>query len=260
MFMNSTITPEIIDSLRGIANEASRAIMEIYDTHSAVVEIKADNSPLTQADKASHLIITTALKQLFPHIPVISEEGSEEENREHLKQPAYWIVDPIDGTQDFVHRTGEFCIAIGLVDGDRPTFGLVAAPTLDTVYYGGPEMGSFKKVGDGPALPIHTNELDPHVVAISRTHTIEATERYINEYYPTARHRKLGSMLKQMALASGEVDVYPVIGQPLHLWDVAAGQAVIEGAGGSLRRPDGSDIQWHETTGFKVGDFIARAK
>jgi 3'(2'), 5'-bisphosphate nucleotidase len=121
-------------------------------------------------------------------------------------------------------------------------------------------MGSFKKVGDGPAVQIRTEELHPHVIAISRTHTIEATERYIDEYYPTARRRKLGSMLKQMALASGNVDVYPVIDQPLHLWDVAAGQAIIEGAGGTVLRPDGSKIHWHETADFKVGDFIARAK
>ena len=250
----------MIDQLLTVVKRASAAIMEVYDTNSAVVETKADNSPLTQADKASHVIITTALKKRFPDIPVISEEGDEEENREHLKQRTYWIVDPIDGTQDFVNRTGEFCIAIGLVDGDRPIFGLVAAPTCDTVYYGGPDMGSFKKVGDGPAVQIRTEELHPHVIAISRTHTIEATERYIDEYYPTARRRKLGSMLKQMALASGDVDIYPVIGQPLHLWDVAAGQAIIEGAGGTVLRPDGSKIHWHETADFKVGDFIARAK
>jgi 3'(2'), 5'-bisphosphate nucleotidase len=254
------IIPDMIDQLLTVVKRASAAIMEVYDTNSAVVETKADNSPLTQADKASHVIITTALKKLFPAIPVISEEGDEEENREHLKQQTYWIVDPIDGTQDFVNRTGEFCISLGLVDGDRPVFGLVVAPTFDTIYYGGPDMGSFKKVGDAAAVQIHTMELEPHIVAISRTHTIEATERYIDEYYPTARRRKLGSMLKQMALASGNVDVYPVIDQPLHLWDVAAGQAIIEGAGGTVLRPDGSKIHWHETADFKVGDFIARAK
>ena len=254
------ITSETVDELLRIVKKASDSVMEVYNMRSAVVEIKADNSPLTQADKASHVIITTALKKRFPDIPVISEEGNEEENREILKQQTYWILDPIDGTQDFVNRTGEFCISLGLVDGDRPVFGLVVAPTFDTIYYGGPDMDSFKKVGDAAAVQIHTKELHPHVIAISRTHTIEATERYIDEYYPTARRRKLGSMLKQMALASGNVDVYPVIDQPLHLWDVAAGQAIIEGAGGTVLRPDGSKIHWHETADFKVGDFIARAK
>ncbi len=233
--------------------------MEIYNTNTAVVEVKADNSPLTQADKASHRIITKALTELFPGVPVVSEEGSEEENLANVKQATYWIVDPIDGTQDFIKRTGEFCIAIGLVDSAKPKFGFVSAPTFDTIYYGGPEMGSFKKVGSDEPVQIHTKELNPHIVAISRTHVIEATEQYIAENYATAQRRKLGSMLKQMALASGEVDVYPVIDQPLHLWDVAAGQAIIEGAGGSIKRPDSSDINWHETTNFKVGDFIAKA-
>lgn len=253
------ITPEKLNRLLAIVREASSAIMEIYNSNSAVVEIKADNSPLTQADKASHDIITKALVKLFPGVPILSEEGSEEENLKNVQRSAYWIVDPIDGTQDFINRTGEFCIAIGLVDGDKPKFGFVSAPTFNTIYYGGPEMGSFKKVGDGEPEPLHASELDPHIVAISRTHVIETTEKYIMDNYPTAGRRKLGSMLKQMALAEGKVDVYPVIDQPLHLWDVAAGQAIIEGAGGSVKRLDGSDIDWHETIDFKVGDFIAKA-
>lgn len=253
------VTPETVNSLLPMIKRANAAIMEIYDTNTAIVEVKADNSPLTQADKASHRIITKALTELFPGVPVISEEGDKEENLVNVKQATYWIVDPIDGTQDFVKRTGEFCVAIGLVDGTKPKFGLVSAPTFDTIYYGGPEMGSFKKIGSGEPEQIRTKELNPHIVAISRTHVIEATEQYITENYATAQRRKLGSMLKQMALASGEVDVYPVIDQPLHLWDVAAGQAIIEGAGGSINRPDGSSINWHETTDFKVGDFIAKA-
>ncbi|MFZ1301163.1 MAG: 3'(2'),5'-bisphosphate nucleotidase CysQ [Candidatus Microsaccharimonas sp.] len=257
-YMN--ITQETINALLSIVKEANAAIIEVYNNHSAVVEIKADNSPLTQADKASHTIITKALTELFPEISVISEEGSEAENSAIVTQPAYWIVDPIDGTQDFVNRTGEFCIAIGLVDGDKPSFGFVSAPTMDTVYYGGPTMGSFKKVGDAEPEQIYASVLNPHVVAISRSHISEVTEKYITDNYPGAELKKLGSMLKQVALADGKVDVYPVISQPLHLWDVAAGQAIIEGAGGSVKRLDGTAINWHETADFKVGDFIAKAE
>ncbi len=253
------ITKENVEALITIADQASRTIMDVYDSHSAVVEIKLDSTPLTQADRLSHDIITKGLEQLFPGIPVISEEGDEAKNRAYVMQPTYWIIDPIDGTRDFVNRTGEFCIAIGLVDGAKPSFGLVAAPTMDTIYYGGPDMGSFKKVGSSEPESIHVASLDPHVVAVSRSHVIEATEEYIDGHYPGAKRRKLGSMLKQVALAEGTVDVYPVIEQPLHLWDVAAGLAIIEGAGGSVRRLDGSDIHWHETTDFKIGDFIAKA-
>lgn len=253
------ITPDTIATLLAIVKRANIAIMEVYNAHSAVVEIKADNSPLTQADIASHEIITKGLQEAFPTIPVISEEGDEQSNLRYVQQDVYWIVDPIDGTQDFINRTGDFCIGIGLVSGGKPQFGFVSAPTRDIVYYGGPGTGSFKKVDTAEAVPIHTAVHNPHIVAVSRTHSIEATEEYIAVNYPDAQRKKLGSMLKQMALASGEVDVYPVIGQPLHFWDVAAGQAIIEGAGGSLKRPDGSAIDWHTTTDFMVGDFIARS-
>jgi len=120
-------------------------------------------------------------------------------------------------------------------------------------------MGSFKKVGGGKPEPIHVTALNPHVVAVSRSHLNEATSNYIEQNYPTAERKPLGSMLKQMALAEGIVDIYPVLDQPLHLWDVAAGQAIIEGAGGSVKRFDGSTINWHDATNdFKIGDFIAR--
>ena len=253
------IIQEDINGLLSVVENANSAIMEIYNNNSAIVEIKEDNSPLTQADIASHHIITKALAELFPSIPVISEEGSETENLEIVGQSTYWIIDPLDGTQDFVNRTGDFCIAIGLVADGRPIFGLVSAPTMDTVYYGGPLMGSYKKVGNAEAEQIHTSLLNPHVVAISRSHTSEVTEQYIRDNYPGATLKKLGSMLKQVALAEGKLDIYPVIDQKLNLWDVAAGQAIIEGAGGSLRRFDGASINWNETVDFKVGDFIAKA-
>lgn len=254
------ITQDTIDKLLALVQRANKAIMDVYDNNAAIVEIKADNTPLTQADKASHHIITTCLAELFPEVPIISEEGNEQDNQAAVKSPAYWIIDPIDGTREFVNRTGEFCIAIGLVDGDKPSFGFVSAPTQDTIYYGGAAIGSFKKVGSGKPEPIHVATLDPHVVAVSRSHLNEATSNYVEQHYPTAERRPLGSMLKQMALAEGTVDIYPVLDQPLHLWDVAAGQAIIEGAGGSVKRFDGSNIHWHDVgIDFKIGDFIAKS-
>lgn len=252
------ITEKNLNDLLALTKKASDAIMEIYNSNTAVVEYKSDNSPLTQADKASHEIIVSGLKNLFPDIPVVSEEGSQEENRELIKQPRFWLVDPIDGTQDFVNRTGDFCIAIGLVEDNKPSFGFVVAPTYDTIFYGGPEIGSFKKVSGGEVEPIHVKKLNPHIVAVSRTHVIETTQSYIQEHYPEAKLRKLGSMLKQVKLAEGEVDVYPAIDQPLHLWDAAAGNAIIEGAGGFMTRLDGSPLDYSRLD-LKIGDFVARA-
>lgn len=253
------ITQENLNGLLSIVQKASAAIMEIYNSNTAIVETKADNTPLTQADKASHQIIVNGLAKLFPNIPVISEEGSEQENQEIVKRSAYWIIDPIDGTQEFVNRTDEFCIALGLVDGEKPVFGFVSAPTLNTIYYGGATIGAYRKIGDNEPESIHVATLEPRVVAVSRSHLNKATSNYIDQQYPGVELKRLGSMLKQMALAEGKVDIYPVLDQPLHLWDIAAGQAIIEGAGGSVVRFDGSAIDWHNTTDFKVGDFIAKA-
>lgn len=252
------ITKQNLNDLLSLTKKASDAIMEIYNSNTTVVEYKSDNSPLTQADKASHEIIVKGLKELFPDIPVVSEEGSRDENQELVKQPRFWLVDPIDGTQDFVNRTGDFCIAIGLIEDNKPSFGFVVAPTFDTVYYGGPEIGSFKKIGNNEPQTIRVKDLGRHVIAISRSHVVEATEKYIADHYNDFETRKLGSMLKQVKLADGEVDVYPAIDQPLHLWDAAAGNAIIEGAGGFMTKPDGSPLDYSRPD-LKIGDFVARA-
>lgn len=252
------ITKQNVHDLLILTSKASDAIMDIYNSDSAVVEYKADNSPLTQADKASHEIIVNGLEKLFPDIPVISEEGNQETNATLLRSPRFWLVDPIDGTKDFVNRTGEFCIAIGLIEKNRPVFGFVCAPTLDTVYYGGPGIGSYKKVGDGEPQRIYTKNLAPHVVGISRSHISEATQMFINERWPGSELRQLGSMLKQVKLAEGEIDIYPTISQPLHLWDAAAGNAIIEGAGGTMTKLDGTPLDY-SANDLKIGDFLAKA-
>ena len=252
------ITQNNMDSLLQLTKKASDAIMEIYDSESAVVEYKSDNSPLTQADKASHEIIVNGLKDLFPDIPVVSEEGNEQENQEIIKRPMFWLVDPIDGTRDFVNRTGEFCIAIGLIENNKPIFGFVVAPTLDTVYYGGQAMGSYKRVSGGEPQSIRVKGRKHHIIAISRSPVSEPTSRLINEYWPGSDFIRLGSMLKQVKLAEGEIDIYPVIGQPPSLWDAAAGNAIILGAGGYMTKLDGSPLDYSRLD-LKIGDFIARA-
>lgn len=232
--------------------------MEIYNTDSFEVEYKSDNSPVTRADKVAHEIITGGLQRLFPDIPIISEEGDENTSREVLKQPRFWLVDPLDGTQDFVRRTGDFCVAIGLIENNQPSFGVVAAPTFDCVYYGGLATGSFKKVGRREWERISVLPHNPHIAAVSRTRVNEATEKYLAERYPNATLRKIGSMLKQMELAEGNLDIYAVIDQSLHLWDLAAGAAIIEGAGGHVTQPNGARIDYTRSD-FLLGDFIARA-
>jgi 3'(2'), 5'-bisphosphate nucleotidase len=252
------ITEIYIQNLLSLTEKASKAIMSIYNSDTTIVEYKPDHSPLTQADKLSHNIIVNGLKKLFPLIPVLSEEGNLDEIAQLVASPTFWLVDPIDGTQEFVNRNGEFCIAIGLIENNKPVFGFVSAPTLNTVYYGGLGFGSFKKVGHSEPVSIHVKNLNPHIVAVSRSHPSEETLQFLEELVPDAEQKPLGSMLKQMELAEGKVDIYASIDQPLKLWDTAAGNAIIEGAGGYMTRTDGAPLDYNNPN-LLVGDFLARA-
>lgn len=247
-----------LNELLQIVSDAGDAIMEIYNANSAVVQIKEDNTPLTQADIASHDIITAGLQQLFPDIPVISEEGDKVENVSHLQDDAYWLVDPIDGTKEFIKRTDQFTICLALVVDGEPAFGIVAAPALNTVYYGGPSMGSFKKFGDKPAQQIHVSKQKLGIIMGSRLHFDEATAAHIAEHYPDATIEHVGSQLKLPYIAEGKADAYPRANSPLHLWDLAPGHAIVVGAGGTVTKPDGSPLNYRDES-TKIGDFLAKS-
>lgn len=245
-----------LSTLLAITSDASDAVMEIYNANSAVVQIKEDNTPLTQADLASHDIIDAGLRQLFPDIPVVSEEGDKAELATQLQSDAYWLVDPIDGTKEFINRTDQFTICIALVVDGEPVFGIVAAPALDVIYYGGPAMGSFKLVGDGPAEQIHVSERKLGVILGSRLHFDDATAAHIAEHYPNATIEHVGSQLKLPYIAEGKADAYPRMNSPLHLWDLAPGHAIVAGAGGTVTKPDGSPLNYRDES-TKIGDFLA---
>lgn len=248
-----------LDNLLALVHRADRAIMDIYSTDFAVVEIKAeDNSPLTQADLTSNDILTKGLTELFPDIPIVSEEGDKELNKQTVHGDIFWLVDPLDGTREFVARSGQFCIALALIVDGKPQFGLFSIPATGTVYYGGTGMGSYRKVGDGVAELIQVTAIPTKVVLGSRIDQGGATADYITEHYADYEMASMGSMLKYALIAEGKADVYPCIDRPLKLWDVASGQAVIEGAGGTLKRPDGSPVDYHNQT-LLAGDFVAKA-
>ncbi|HSX05441.1 MAG TPA: 3'(2'),5'-bisphosphate nucleotidase CysQ [Candidatus Saccharimonadales bacterium] len=244
---------ERLPELLALVREADKAIMEIYAAHSAVVTTKADNSPITQADVASHHILIKGLARLFPGVPVISEEGDE---REQIAATTFWLIDPIDGTREFINRTDEFTVCVGLVVGGEPVFGIISAPAYQTVYYGGPTMGSYKQVAEGEARAIHVSPSRLGVVLGSRSHPDEATDRYIAEHYPAAEIRSVGSQLKLTHVAEGLADAYPRMDSYLHSWDLAAGHAILLGAGGKLQRPDGSAITY-DSSRSSMGSFVA---
>lgn len=248
-----------LDQLLAMVRKADAAIMDVYTTDSAVVEWKADNTPLTQADKASHEIIAASLKQLFPDIPVVSEEGDELENEQNVKSDLFWLVDPIDGTKEFIARTGQFCICLALIEEGTPLFGIVSAPAMGVLYYGGKGMGSYRIEGTNSPQAIHVADHPVGVVLGSRTELDGPTVDYIKQHYPNATIEQIGAQLKLPRIAEGLADAYPRINGPLHLWDLAPGQAVLEAAGGIVTRPDGSPIDFRDPS-LMAGDFVARSK
>lgn len=250
---------EQLGQLLDVFQEADKAVMDVYDNHSAIVEIKADNTPVTQADIASHNIVTSGLARLFPNISIVSEEGNRDANVSTVQDENFWLVDPLDGTKEFLARTGHFTICAALIENDRPSFGIISAPALGVTYYGGLEMGSYKKIQDHEAQPIQVSKQRLGVVLGSRSDLNEPTTLYIAQHYEGSKIAQVGSQLKLPQIAEGLADAYPRINGPLHLWDLAAGQAILEGAGGTVTKPDGSAINYHSET-LKVGDFIAKSQ
>jgi len=247
---------ERLQELLEVIRDADKAVLDVYHKNSAKVQTKIDNTPVTQADIASHEILMSGLRKLFPTIPVVSEEGDVAENRKTVKSECFWLVDPLDGTKEFIARSEHFTICVALIENDVPSFGIVSAPALGSIYYGGPTFGSHKRTGSGETIPIRVSPNKLGVVMGSRSAYNEQTRDYIAEHYPNAEIQAVGSQLKLPYIAEGKADAYPRIGSTLHLWDLAAGQAILEGAGGKVRKPDGNPINYHSDN-LQVGDFVA---
>ncbi|MCH8330336.1 MAG: 3'(2'),5'-bisphosphate nucleotidase CysQ [Bacteroidetes bacterium] len=227
-----------IDKLIEIAKKAGEAIMEVYGTEFSV-ENKDDKSPLTLADKRSNNIIIEHLVDLYPEIPLISEETKQTgfEERNHWKN--CWLIDPLDGTKEFIKRNGEFTVNIALIENGSPTIGVVFVPVQNTTYVGKKDIGSFKIESDGEKHPISVKtgkDMDSITIVGSRSHPSEELELFIEEIksrYDNVEFIASGSSIKICLVAEGMADIYPRLG-PTMEWDTAAGHAVVENAGGTL--------------------------
>lgn len=251
------LSQEKVEQLIEVVDEASLAVMQFYDSGIYTTEYKADDSPLTQADVVSHNILVRGISRVLKGVPIVSEEGDVDNNRRLVKGNNFMLIDPIDGTREFIARSGDFTVCVGHIEDNVPTFGIIAAPAKGTLYYGGPDMGSFKRTRDGLGEPIHVRPHDPVVVMASRLHLNTATRAYIDEHYPEHEIVSAGSQLKFPMIAEGIGDVCPRIESPLHIWDVAAGHAILTGAGGTVTKIDGSPLNYQEPS-LRIGDFIAR--
>ncbi len=226
------------DPTYALAQLAGEAILEVY-RGDFEVRLKADASPVTEADLRSHHILEDGLRKLLPDVPVLSEEQTEIPFEERRSWPRFWLVDPLDGTREFVGRSGEFCINVALVQGGVPVFGLVHVPVLALSYVGIPGIGAFRRQGDGAweavrvAAPVGRRlvvvrsrssgdgRLGPFLQGLAADWDVEEQMR--------------GSALKACLVADGQAHLYPRIG-PTSEWDTAAPQAVLEAAGGAMRQ------------------------
>lgn len=222
-----------------IAQEAGDIIMEIYK-RDFTIEYKEDESPLTEADKAAHEVIVKGLQENWPEIPILSEEGKIIEYSERKDWQSLWIVDPIDGTKEFIKKNGEFTVNIALAFQNAIIGGVVYAPALGAMYYGFEGLGAFKtQDGKTTQLQVESSFTTPSegkdlVVVASRSHRSEELETYLDKLSIKEVVSK-GSSLKICQVAEGSADLYPRIGLTME-WDTAAAHAVVKFAGGNLYR------------------------
>ncbi|SIS82978.1 3'(2'),5'-bisphosphate nucleotidase CysQ [Salimicrobium salexigens] len=223
------------------ALEAGQEIMKIYETEDFGVETKEDDSPLTRADRKAHDIIVSKLEEHYPSLPVISEEGNKISFEDRKEWEEFWLVDPLDGTKEFVKKNGEFTVNIALIRDGSPVFGVVYAPALQDLYVADEDKRAFKLTSvvgttEGlTALPLPVVSIDGDTarVVASRSHMSEETQAFIaelQESYDSVETVSAGSSLKLCLVAEGVADYYPRYA-PTMEWDTAAGQAIVESSG-----------------------------
>ncbi len=233
----SSTTPST-DKIIDIARRAGDAILEIYAKDFSVYE-KQDASPLTEADMASHKLIVAALEELTPEIPVLSEESKAVPYDTRKGWQHYWLIDPLDGTKEFIKRNGEFTVNIALIEEGQATLGVVHVPVRGLTYVGKAGEGAWLYEGDDKQpIQVRTQRGTPLLVAGSRSHAGESLQRFLER---VGEHElvSMGSSLKLCLVAEGKADIYPRLG-PTSEWDTAAAQAVVEAAGGKVT---GIDLQ-----------------
>jgi 3'(2'), 5'-bisphosphate nucleotidase len=235
-----TWMPDLLD----IVFEAGHAVMSVYRSGQSHVQTKADLSPLTDADRAAHMLLAKALPKLQPHTAVVSEEDADSLKHRHASGQ-FWLIDPLDGTKEFLARSGEFTVNVALVEDGKALLGVVYAPALNQMYWGGAAHGSWRKWDQQAA---QTVRVSPKLVGslcrvvASKSHMNDDTREWIKRLGPT-QLVQAGSSLKFCRLAEGAADVYPRMG-PTCEWDTAAAQAVLEGAGGGVMDLQGFALRY----------------
>ncbi|MEX0337915.1 MAG: 3'(2'),5'-bisphosphate nucleotidase CysQ [Arenibacterium sp.] len=252
----------LVPLMRKLAIEAGAKIMEIYDADDFDVKVKSDDSPVTAADEAADALISAGLRAAFPDMQLVTEEQADSHS---AKGDTFLIVDPLDGTKEFIHRRGDFTVNIALVENGAPTRGVVYAPAKGRMFFTRADGQSVEetgaldvdKVGDTWDINVAQSDNAALMVVASKSHRDQATDDYIAKY-AVEDMTSAGSSLKFCLVATGEADLYPRLGRTME-WDTAAGHAVLAGAGGSVVRFEDLTPLTYGKDGFANPFFIAHA-
>lgn len=246
--------------MRRLALLAGDKIMEIYNSDDFEVKTKSDDSPVTAADEAADALISAGLRAAFPDVMLVTEEQADTHDS---TGKTFLIVDPLDGTKEFVHRRGDFTVNIAYVENGTPTRGVVYAPAKDRMFFTDSSGDSYEETAPfdpakvGELVPIKVSDANNEalLVVASKSHRDQATDDYINKY-TVADMKSAGSSLKFCLIATGEADIYPRVGRTME-WDTAAGHAVLHGAGGKVVRFDDHSPLVYGKDGYANPFFIA---
>lgn len=252
----------LVPVIRRLALEAGQKIMEIYDSEDFQVKVKSDDSPVTEADEAADALISAGLTAEFPDTMLVTEEQTQSHSG---KAETFLIVDPLDGTKEFIHRRGDFTVNIALIENGNPTRGVVFAPAKRRMFFTMPDGQSVEESGPfdpdriGAVTPVRVSRPDNGalMVVASKSHRDQATDDYISKY-AVQDMKSAGSSLKFCLVATGEADFYPRLGRTME-WDTAAGHAVLNGAGGRVLRFDDHTPLRYGKDGFANPFFVACA-
>ena len=253
----SGATHELLGCVAAIARRAGREILVIYASGELAVRPKADASPITAADLRAHRLILQSLHELTPEVPVLSEEAVHTSFAQRSQWRRYWLVDPLDGTREFLSRNGQFTVNIALIEGHAPALGVVHVPVTDISYRGLPGVGAWRERAGTAAEEIHVAARAgaPLRVVGSRSHRGNSLDAFLARVGP---HELLpvGSSLKFCMVAEGAADVYPRLG-PTSEWDTAAAHAVVSGAGGIVSGLDGEPLRYNTREALLNPFFVA---
>ncbi|MBZ0184220.1 MAG: 3'(2'),5'-bisphosphate nucleotidase CysQ [Melioribacteraceae bacterium] len=246
-----------INKIIEISKQAGNAILDVYYSEDFNVELKDDNSPLTIADKKSHNIISHLLKKEYPNIPIISEEGKDIPFEERKNWSTFFLIDPLDGTKEFIKRNGEFTVNIAMIQNDIPVLGVIHVPVTNETYYGDTINDAYKIESNGSIKRINVSKksyTEPINVVQSRSHSGEEEIEFYSNYNINQKVSK-GSSLKICLVAEGKAEIY-FRGGPTWEWDTAAGHAILNAAGGHFVNKDKSSIIYNKEI-LKHSGFIA---